>query len=63
MNRPRLTAERFIPDAWGAPGATCYRTGDLAFIGVDGGVQFVGRINRQVKITGYRVEPEDSSPR
>lgn len=60
LNRPGLTAERFIPDPWSAvPGSRCYRTGDIAFVGADDDVHFVGRLDRQVKITGYRVEPEE----
>ncbi|MFJ9178091.1 amino acid adenylation domain-containing protein [Streptomyces sp. NPDC102360] len=54
--RPDLTAERFVPDPYGTPGARLYRTGDLARRLPDGDVEFVGRIDDQVKIRGYRVE-------
>jgi amino acid adenylation domain-containing protein len=55
-NRPELTAERFLPDPYGPPGARMYRTGDLARVWPDGALDFLGRIDDQVKIRGYRVE-------
>ncbi|SDX40347.1 amino acid adenylation domain-containing protein [Saccharopolyspora shandongensis] len=55
-NRPELTAERFIPDPFGPPGARLYRTGDLARVLAGGAVDFAGRRDEQVKIRGYRVE-------
>jgi amino acid adenylation domain-containing protein len=56
--RPDLTAERFIPDAFGAdPGGRLYRTGDLAQYHEDGVVEFLGRLDNQAKIAGYRIEP------
>ncbi|MFG2823372.1 amino acid adenylation domain-containing protein [Kitasatospora sp. NPDC048365] len=56
LNRPGLTAERFLPDPYGAPGDRLYRTGDIARV-LDGGVvDFLGRGDDQVKIRGYRVE-------
>ena len=55
-NRPALTAERFVPDPFGAPGARLYRSGDLAFVRSDGNFEFVGRVDDQVKIRGYRIE-------
>jgi amino acid adenylation domain-containing protein len=58
LNRPDLTAERFIPDPFGRqPGARLYKTGDLARFLPDGTVEFLGRIDRQVKLRGYRIEP------
>ncbi|MGV9451900.1 amino acid adenylation domain-containing protein [Streptomyces sp. NPDC003635] len=55
-NRPDLTAERFLPDPYGTPGARLYRTGDLVRRLPDGDVAFLGRIDDQVKIRGHRVE-------
>ncbi|GAA3411790.1 hypothetical protein GCM10018952_21900 [Streptosporangium vulgare] len=55
--RPALTAERFLPDPFGAPGSRLYRTGDLGRLRADGEFEFLGRIDDQVKIRGFRVEP------
>ena len=59
-NRPDLTAERFIPDQFGPqPGARLYQTGDAARYMNDGLLQFLGRVDDQVKISGFRIEPRE----
>jgi hypothetical protein len=57
LNRPELTAERFVRDPFSSvPGARLYRTGDLARYLPDGNIEFLGRSDFQVKIRGFRVE-------
>lgn len=57
--RPALTAERFVPDADGEPGARVYRTGDLARLRDDGAFDYLGRLDDQVQVRGVRVEPAE----
>ncbi|WP_405594560.1 non-ribosomal peptide synthetase [Streptomyces sp. NBC_01410] len=53
------TAARFVPDPYGAPGGRLYRTGDLVRERPDGALEFLGRVDHQVKIRGVRVEPSN----
>jgi amino acid adenylation domain-containing protein len=60
LNRPELTAERFIDDPFsGKPGNKMYRTGDLGKFRENGDIQCLGRIDHQVKVRGYRIELEE----
>ncbi|WP_157872397.1 amino acid adenylation domain-containing protein, partial [Streptomyces silaceus] len=57
LNRPAATAERFVADPYGPPGARMYRTGDLVYRDDDGTLHYLGRTDEQVKLRGLRIEP------
>ena len=60
LNRPDITAERFIPDPFSLdPGSRLYRTGDMSSRLPDGQIAYLGRIDDQIKILGYRIEPNE----
>jgi amino acid adenylation domain-containing protein/thioester reductase-like protein len=60
LDRPALTAERFVPDPFlPRPGARMYRTGDRVRRLGDGTLEFLGRTDHQIKLRGYRIEPAE----
>jgi len=58
LNDPRLTAAKFVPDR-NQPGERLYRTGDLARWLPDGTIQFIARVDQQIKVRGFRIEPAE----
>ncbi|BBU62179.1 non-ribosomal peptide synthetase [Methylosinus sp. C49] len=63
LQRPDLTAASFAPDPFGPAGTRLYRTGDLGRYRPDGVIEFLGRVDHQVKIRGHRIEPGEVEAR
>lgn len=64
LNRPELTAQTFIPNPYGKEcGTRLYKTGDIGRYLADGNIEFLGRADNQIKIRGFRVEPEEVEAR
>ncbi len=59
LHRPDLTAAAFAPNPFGPPGSRLYRSGDLGRWRDDGVIEFLGRVDHQVKIRGHRIEPDE----
>lgn len=59
LGAPKLSAEHFLPDPFGGPGSTMYRTGDTVRAIGDGVLEFIGRSDDQIKLRGFRIEPAE----
>ncbi|MGW2986500.1 amino acid adenylation domain-containing protein [Streptomyces goshikiensis] len=59
LHAPALTAQSFLPDPWGPPGARMYRTGDIARLNSQGLLELLGRVDSQVKVRGFRIELDE----